>query len=87
MAQRRPEDNSALSQVLKLVEKLSPDQQEELRFKLNCKSWGERWETLSERVKARFTADGLPLPTDDEIMADVKSVRNERKDNLAQGGN
>jgi hypothetical protein len=87
MAQRIPEDNSALNQVLRLVEELSPEQREELRLKLNCKSWGERWETLSERIKARFQADGLPVPTDEEIVADVKAVRNERRDKLAQGGN
>ena len=86
MAQPQPE-KVPLDQMLKLVDQLSPEEQEELRRELNSKTWGERWDELSNTIRARFIADGTPIPTDEEIMADVKAVRNERKERLAQGSN
>lgn len=86
MAQPQPE-KVPLDQMLKLVDQLSPEEQEELRRQLNSKTWGERWDELSNTIRARFIANGTPIPTDEEIMADVKAVRNERKERLAQGSN
>lgn len=83
MAQRKPEKLS-LDQVLKLVDELSPDEQEELRSKLNRRSWGQRWEQLSKEVQSRFSAAGVPIPTEEEVMAEVKAVRDERKARRAQ---
>ncbi len=74
-------------QVVKLVEQLPSEEQEQLRQKLNNKTWGDRWDELSNKIRARFIADGTPIPTDDEIIADVRAVRKARKDKLAQGSN
>jgi hypothetical protein len=86
MAQAQPE-KVLFDQMLKLVDQLLPEEQEELRRRLNSKSWGERWDELSKTIRDRFIANGTPIPTDEEIMADVKAVRNERKERLAQGSN
>jgi hypothetical protein len=87
MAQRQPKENVTVNKLLKLVDKLSPQDQEELRRQLNSKTWRERWDELSNTIRARFIASGTPIPTDEEIMADVKAVRNERKNRLAEGSN
>ena len=87
MAQRQPKEHLTVSQLLKLVDKLSPEEQEELRRQLNSKTWHERWDELSNTIRARFIAGGTPIPTDEEIMVDVKAVRNERKNRLAKGSN
>jgi len=86
MAMQKPED-TYFNQVLKLVDHLSPEERKVLRQKLEDKTWGERWDELSNTIRARFIADGTPIPTDDEILAEVKAVRKERKDRLAQGSN
>jgi transcriptional regulator of heat shock response len=87
MAQRKPDAKDTMTQVLKLVAQLSPEELEELRRQLNSRTWGERWDELSNTIRARFIANGIQIPTDEEIMADVKAVRNERKERLAQGSN
>jgi hypothetical protein len=86
MAMRQPED-TYFNQVLKLVDHLSPEERKALRQKLEDKTWGERWDELSNTIRARFIADDTPIPTDDEILVEVKAVRKERKDRLAQGSN
>ena len=86
MAQQKPE-RASLDQVLKLVDQLSPDEQEQLRQNLNTRTWGQRWQDLSERILARFEAAGIPVPAEDEVMSEVKAVRPQRKDRRTESGN
>jgi len=67
----------SFDQVLKLVGKLSPPEQEKLRLELNRKSWGQRFDDLSQTIQARFEALGVPV--EDEVMAEVKAVRAQRR--------
>ena len=85
MAQRQPEDNVTLDQVLKLVNQLPADEQEKLRAKLNSKSKAERWQALFTKVESQ--SKELPLLSDQEILADCKAIREELKAERAQGGN
>lgn len=78
MAQR-PSEKVTLKQVLKLVDKLSPEEVLELQRKLNDRTWGKRFEQLCEKIEANRLAKGLPKLTDEEIIAEVKAVRNEMK--------
>lgn len=68
-----------LDQVLRLVDQLSADEQEQLRLMLNGKAWGAEWERLSQEIQTKFQADSLPVPTEEEVMAEIKAVRNQRK--------
>lgn len=85
MAMRQ--EDTYLNQALQIVPHLSPEERKVLRQQLDDKTWGERWDELSNTIRARFIADGTLIPTDDEILADVKAVRKEQKDRLAQGSN
>ncbi|MBX9878393.1 MAG: hypothetical protein K2Y22_08030 [Candidatus Obscuribacterales bacterium] len=75
MAQSKPEDIN-LDQVLKLVEQLSPEDQSELRRKLDD-SWSKRWSALVQRIEKR--AKDYPPLSDEEILAEVKAAREARK--------
>ena len=75
MAQQKPDEYVTLDQVLKLVDQLSPELRGELRRKLD-ESWGERWDKLVSRIRTR--CKDLPTLTDEEIMAEVKAVREAR---------
>lgn len=66
----------SVDQVLKLVEQLSPSERGELRTKLDA-SWGERWDSLVERVEERNK--GLPQLTEDEIYAEFTEHRREQR--------
>lgn len=78
MAHSDPKKMS-LDQVLRLVEQLPADEQEQLRLKLNGKAWGEEWDRLAQKIQDKFQLDGVPIPTEAEVMAEVKAVRNQRK--------
>lgn len=82
MAQRKQEKHATLDQVLQLVEKLSPEDKGELRRKLD-ESWGEHWDKLTTRIQER--CKDMPPLTDEEIMAEVKAIREERKVKRAEG--
>ena len=83
MAQRQPEKPS-VDQVLKLAEQLSADERDELRRKLNTKSWDERWDALTKRVRERSQQLG-PI-SDDEIVAEMKAIKREVWTERAQSG-
>lgn len=88
MAQRKPEEKMTLDQVLKLVDQLSTDEQEQVRKKLSNRSWGQRFQHLCDKVEATRVAKGLPRLSEEEIMAEVKAVREEMKAERAhQSGN
>jgi hypothetical protein len=76
MAQPKPERIS-LEQILRLVDQLQPDEQEELRRNLNNKDWGKHFHQLCDEIEATRLAKGLPRLTDEEIMTEVKAVREE----------
>src|SRR6185369_776591 len=61
-------DKVSLDQVLRLVEQLPAEEQEQLRLKLNGKAWGEEWDRLSQKIQDKFRADAVPIPTEEEIM-------------------
>ncbi|MEZ4536971.1 MAG: hypothetical protein R3D26_18540 [Cyanobacteriota/Melainabacteria group bacterium] len=79
MAQPQPEERITLDQVLKLVDKLSPEEQEQLRKKLSNKTWGQQFRQLAEDIERDRIAKGLPRLSEEEIMAEVKAVREEMK--------
>ena len=86
MAQPQPEERITLDQVLKLVDKLSPEDQEQIRARLNSKPKMERWQALFNKVQAQ--CKDLPQLTDKEIIADMKDIREELKAKRAsQSGN
>ena len=67
MAQPKPEDKTTFNQVLKLVDQLSPEEQEQLRHNLNNQSWGQRFDELCNRIEQRRIALDLPRMTEEEI--------------------
>lgn len=83
MAQEKP----TVDQILNLVETLTPEERAELQRRLDASTWGDQWDQLSAKIQARFAAAGEPIPTEEEVMAEVKAVREERKARRAQGGN
>jgi len=73
------------NQVLKLVEQLPLNKQEQLRLTLDRKSRYKEWRDL---VNATATANKGQLPiADDEILAEVKAVKQARKARLAKNSN
>jgi hypothetical protein len=79
MAQRKPEDRGTLDQVLTLVEQLSSDQRNELRRKLDDKSWGDDWRKLEEEIEQNRVAKGLPPMTEEEVYQEFTNHRQEQK--------
>jgi len=77
MAQRKPEDQTTFDQVLKLVDQLTSEDQERLRVRLNSKSKTERWQALFNKVQDQ--SKDLPAMSDEEIVADLKEIREELK--------
>jgi hypothetical protein len=69
--QRKPEKPS-LDQVLRLAEQLSSEEREQLRLELGARSWGERWDALTRRVRDQSQQLG-PI-SDEEIVAEMKAV-------------
>lgn len=84
MAQRKPEDKVSVDQVLKLVNKLSFEERQELYRKLDLKSWGERWRALCAKVDEQNK--NLPSLTEDEMVAEMKAIREDLKAERAQSG-
>lgn len=83
MAQQK----TTVDQILNLVQNLSAEERAELQRRLDASTWGDQWDKLSAKIQARFAAVGEPIPTEDEVMTEVKVVREERKARRAQGGN
>ena len=77
MAQRKPGESVTVDQVLRLVDQLSTEEQERLRVKLNSKSKTERWQALFKTVQEQ--CKDLRSISDDEIVADLKEIREEMK--------
>lgn len=75
----QPKKKVSLNQVLKLVDQLTPDELLELQRKVNDKTWGQRFRQLADEIERDRVAKGLPCLTDEEIMAEVKAVREEMK--------
>jgi uncharacterized coiled-coil DUF342 family protein len=73
------QEKTTVEQILRLVETLSPDERADLQRRLDSSTWGERWDQLSAKIRARFEAAGEPVPSEEEVMAEVKAVREERK--------
>lgn len=82
MAQRKPEGQDTLSQVLRLVDQLTPEEVSELRRKLDAKAWKGEWQALINEVDAQNKR--LPPLTEEEIMTEVNAVREEMKAERAQ---
>jgi len=82
MAQRKPEEQITLEQVLKLVEKLSPDDQEQLRIRLDRNTRQQEWRNLVAAV----AEDNKELASlsDDDIAEEVRAVKQARKSRSAQ---
>ncbi|MBI4533003.1 MAG: hypothetical protein HY711_03570 [Candidatus Melainabacteria bacterium] len=85
MAQRKPEQQVTLDQVLKLVDRLSPDEQEQLRLKLDCKTRHQEWRNLVAAVSE--DNKGLSPLSDEEIAEEVRAVKQDRKAQRAQDSN
>ncbi|HEY9776137.1 MAG TPA: hypothetical protein V6C81_20405 [Planktothrix sp.] len=87
MAQRNPEEQSTLNQVLKLVDQLSAEEREQLSQRLDGKSWGDRWRQLEEEIEENRIAKGLPPISEEEVYAEFTEHRRELKAKGAQGSN
>ncbi|HEY9868269.1 MAG TPA: hypothetical protein V6D08_03825 [Candidatus Obscuribacterales bacterium] len=70
--------------MLRLVDKLTPEEQELLRVRLNSKSKTERWQALFDKVQEQ--CKGLPPISDEEIVSDLKDIRKELKAKRANQG-
>jgi uncharacterized coiled-coil DUF342 family protein len=81
------QEKTTVDQILKLVQTLSPEERGELQRRLDASTWGDQWDQLSSKIQARFAAANEPIPTEEEVMAEVKAVREERKARRAQGSN
>lgn len=75
--QRQPEESPALTEVLKLVDKLSPKDRETLCRKLDLKGWGERWRALCSEVDEQNK--DLPAIAEQEIVSELKELRRETR--------
>jgi hypothetical protein len=82
MAQRKPEEEVTVDQVLKLVDKLSPEDQEQLRLKLDQKTRHQEWRNLVAAVAE--DNKGLPPLSDEEIAEEVRAVKQARRARRAQ---
>ena len=74
--QNQGADKLTVNQLFELVEQLSPEEYVEFCRKLDC-SWKERWDSITSRVRNR--AKSLPPISDEDIIAEVKVVRDARK--------
>lgn len=81
MAMPKPKKPS-ISQLLKLVDQLSPAEVIALRNKLDNKTWGNELEALFSRIDKRNKA--LPPLSEEEILAEVNAIREELKAERAQ---
>ncbi len=69
----------SIDKILKLVDQLPPAELLELQRKLDDKTWGKQFHQLCDEIEAVRIAKGLPGLTEEEIMAEVKAVREEMK--------
>ena len=76
-----------VDQILKLVQTLSSEDRAELQRRLETSTWSEQWDQLSAKIRARFTAAGEPIPSEEDVIAEVKTLRQERKGKRVQGSN
>jgi len=85
MAQREPEEQVTLEQVLTLVDKLPITEQEQLRKNLSNRTWGQRWRQLVKDVEE--DNKGLPALSEEEIIAEMKAIKEEIRAERAKGSN
>ncbi len=76
MTQHNSDDKITLKHVLQLVAQLSPEEKGQLRRELD-ESWKVQWDDLTTRVRDKSKL--LPPLSDEEILAEVKAVRDARK--------
>ncbi len=85
MAQRNPEEQVTFEQVLTLVDKLPLTEQEQLRKNLSNRTWGQRWRQLVKDVEE--DNKGLPALSEEEIIAEMKAIKEEIRAESAKGSN
>jgi hypothetical protein len=76
MAQPQPENRTSLNEVLRLVDSLSPSDKSAVRRALD-QSWAQRWQALRKQI--REDNKDLPPITDEEILAEIKAARADRR--------
>ncbi len=74
MAQRKPEPQFTVDQLIQLVDKLSPADREELYRKLDLRSWSDKWRALCAKVDRQ--GKELPPLTEQQVFAELKEIRN-----------
>ncbi len=77
MALPQPEERETIDQVLRLVNKLSPSGQLEIRQQLDSKTWGDRFKQLVSDVAEDLK--NKPLITEEEINQEVTAYRREKR--------
>ena len=80
MNQPQPDERVTVDKILRLVEQLSPGEVQELREKLDSKTWGDRFRQLVQDVAT--DNEGTDPLTDEEIADEVTKYRREKR---AQG--
>ena len=83
MTQQKRKEDDTFEQVMKLVDELSPDKQEELRKNLSNRTWGKRWRQLVEDVQNDNR--NLPPLTEEEVIAEMKAIKKAIRSNRAKG--
>jgi len=79
MAMQNPEQLTTLNQVFKLVDQLSPDEQEQLRLKLNS-TWvlrprNKAMDQLRKEAQRALNHAGVTV---DELKQEVERIKEER---------
>ncbi len=79
MAMQNPEQPITLNQVFMLVDQLSPEEQEQLRLKLNC-NWVLRpqnkvMDQIRKEAQAALKHAGVTV---DELKQEVERIKEER---------
>jgi hypothetical protein len=69
----------SVDKILRLVDQLTPAELLELQRTLDDKTWGQQFHQLCDEIEATRIAKGLPRITEEEIAAEVKAVREEKK--------
>jgi Tfp pilus assembly pilus retraction ATPase PilT len=85
MVQRQPAEQVTLEQVLTLVDKLPPTEQEQLRKNLSNRTWGQRWRQLVKDV-GEDNKD-LPALSEKEVITEMKAIKDEIRTERAKGSN
>lgn len=62
-------------QVQMLVDRLTSEEREQLRRRLDFQSWDDQWNCLNQELTESRAARGLPAPTDEDVHDEIDARR------------